>query len=98
MPKRESIINRCKDNLSQMKVCSDEIDDSDVSVAVDNFDIFADRVESLLARWKGFKERNPEYYSIANHCIRGFLSEVNDGFTSELLKEDTDAQDNSNRN
>jgi len=64
----------------------------------DNFDIFVDRVKSLITRWEVFKGENADFPGIAKHCIRGFLSEVNDDFTSKLLKEDADAQDNSGRN
>ena len=42
----------------------------------DNFDVFIDRVESLVERWKTFHEKNRDFDGIANQCMAGFLSEM----------------------
>lgn len=51
--------------------------------------LFAGRAESLLRRWANFRKDNPEMPNIDALCVRGFLQEVNDRFTENLLmKED----------
>jgi hypothetical protein len=52
---------------------------------VDNFDVFKDRAISLLERWEIFRNERMEY-TTPQQCIRGFLLEINDGYTEELMK------------
>jgi hypothetical protein len=49
---------------------------------IDNFDIFEDRVLSILTRWRKFKTDNPDKVS---KSIEMFLSEINDEFTRRLM-------------
>jgi len=51
---------------------------------VTNWDVFKDRTESLLRRWDKFAKANP---TEAQKSIKGFLAEVNDGYTTALLKD-----------
>ncbi|MNW28153.1 hypothetical protein D3C74_49680 [compost metagenome] len=54
---------------------------------VDNtelFAYFADRTRSLLARWENFVQGHPE--TDQREAIKGFLAEVNDNHTKELLE------------
>lgn len=62
--------------------------ESEHGIKPDNFDIFIDRVESLVKRWKTFYDKNKDFTDISKHCIKGFLSEVNDGFTKQLMEKD----------
>jgi hypothetical protein len=50
----------------------------------DNFDVFMDRAKSLLQRWENFRNQHRDREGIAQHCIKGFLTEVNDKFTEML--------------
>jgi hypothetical protein len=54
----------------------------DEEKVVTDWDVFEDRTESLIKRWKNFVKKNPEK---SKEAIQGFLLEVNDGFTSKLL-------------
>lgn len=52
---------------------------------MDEYDLFSDRVKSLLERWdkmhKGAGKDKPAM------CIKGFLAEVNDDFTKGFLEQ-----------
>lgn len=54
-----------------------------------NWEIFEDRVESLLARWKQFKERRANLNIDDSSIIRSCLAEINDGFTQRLMEPDS---------
>lgn len=73
----------------ECKAPSDEdmkckIDSSEVSTGVNDWDIFKDRVESLLERWDKFYRRHTPGV-IPTQSIKGFLAEVNDDFTKKLI-------------
>jgi hypothetical protein len=51
---------------------------------LDNFDIFEERVKSLLKRWKKFNLTNPQ--ATPSKSIKGFLLEINDDFTKHLME------------
>lgn len=51
----------------------------------DNFDIFEDRVKSLLARWRKFHDESKSD-DRARIAVSGCLSEINDPFTKGLMK------------
>jgi hypothetical protein len=58
------------------------------ALAMNSYDLFEDRVKSLLERWHNFKENHPGLTDVDKHCIKGFLSEVNDAFTQSMLREE----------
>lgn len=53
----------------------------------DNFDIFEDRVKSLLTRWRNYKNKPcPDgAIDLAKVAIKGFLSEINDQYSQYLM-------------
>jgi hypothetical protein len=63
---------------------------------IDNFDVFEDRVLSLLKRWRNFKDNHPKIKpkikNVADRAVSGALYEISDGF-SKSLGEDADAPD-----
>lgn len=59
-----------------------------VMKAPDNFDIFEDRIKSILERWKKYKENNTQVDRISSKCIKGFMMEINDDFTDILIEDD----------
>jgi hypothetical protein len=52
----------------------------------DVFDIFKDRVISLLYRWEKFRNCNPELPDVTRKCIEGSLREINDDYTKSLME------------
>jgi hypothetical protein len=50
-----------------------------------NFELFADRVQSLLERWRKFAAEHPEM--TPQQVIKSCLHDINDGFTTQLMKE-----------
>lgn len=55
------------------------------SMQNDNFDLFIDRVKSLVDRWEKFHTERTGKKFIGQYCIKGFLSEVNDDFTQFMM-------------
>lgn len=69
----------------------DELDQP--SKVVGKYDIFEDRVNSLLARWRLFKEQraNKEIDGVTivisdEGIIKACMAEINDGFTQHLME------------
>lgn len=54
------------------------------STNVDMFDVFEDRVKSLLYRWTTFKKKHPHVKNIDSKCILGCLGEINDEYTKQM--------------
>lgn len=52
---------------------------------MNNYDVFDDRVRSLLDRWSRFNKANPGTSTI---CIKSCLLEVNDEYTQQLMGEE----------
>lgn len=53
----------------------------------DNFDIFEDRVKSLLSRWRNFRNKHSDMENVVPNSIKGCLNEILDEFTKALYKE-----------
>lgn len=51
---------------------------------INNWDIFEDRVRSLLRRWN---PNHPTAHWSPEQAVRGFMEEVSDGYTSLLMHE-----------
>lgn len=53
----------------------------------DEYDIFEDRLISLLIRWRTFHDNNKDkIVNLGAICVKGVLDEINDEFTQDLLK------------
>jgi len=50
-----------------------------------NWDLFEDRVRSIIDRWDKFAINHQNDPSISKKCIKGFLDEINDDFTQMLM-------------
>lgn len=53
------------------------------TLETDSFDVFEDRIQSLLVRWRQWKDQGHS----PSVAIRGCLQEINDGFANLILKE-----------
>lgn len=51
----------------------------------DNWDLFEDRVRSLLVRWRRFRNSHRADKHIASQSIQGFLIETYDEYTKRLM-------------
>lgn len=60
---------------------------------IGNWEIFEDRVDSLLARWKQFKRMKKGSGISDQSIIRSCLAEINDGFTDRLMEPDKESVD-----
>lgn len=54
---------------------------------VGKFEVFEDRLESLLVRWKKFAVQHPDKQEEA---IQGCLLEMTDGFTQGLMDKEVE--------
>lgn len=53
---------------------------------VTSYQVFEDRAKSLLERWGKFRETNKSFKGIDALCMKGFLQEIDDEYTKNLMK------------
>lgn len=63
-----------------------DMDDLDgkMKKAVGNYDVFEDRVKSLLERWSKFSKEHPEIPQ--SQIVKSCMLEIDDGFTKALME------------
>lgn len=60
--------------------------DNVITFPIDRFDVECDRIESLIVRWKKFRNAHRELANIDLSCTTGLLLEISQGFTQENNK------------
>jgi hypothetical protein len=76
----------CEDCYNNWIAEQKQLLDMENGFVPDEWDIFADRAKSLIQRWWKFRDTHRNITSISKECIEGFLAEINDEFTKQLLK------------